>query len=268
MKRILTIILAFSFFGFLSCTKERLVIKETELEFDENSEEYQTYQAERAMQYIRTFRFEKLGDVLDKINDPTVKKSLQDSLSRYRYLAANEALYYLTKNNDTLFFMPPINGTQIGTNFLGNDNRLVNDKGVIHGFKNFPETETLHFYNNLASGVEGLEFLPNLKILRWVINPDDVIRKYPGEDFEYVPVRADLSRNAELKEIAVSGIELGNFIYPDHELELFSNGGIFATAGGNRIPTGSLDGLWAKTISEGGDSYPDFKMKNSRTDSL
>lgn len=268
MKRILTIILAFSFFGFLSCTKERLVIKETELEFDENSEEYQTYQAERAMQYIRTFRFEKLGDVLDKINDPTVKKSLQDSLSRYRYLAANEALYYLTKNNDTLFFMPPINGTQIGTNFLGNDNRLVNDKGVIHGFKNFPETETLHFYNNLASGVEGLEFLPNLKILRWVINPDDVIRKYPGEDFEYVPVRADLSRNAELKEIAVSGIELGNFIYPDHELELFSNGGIFATAGGNRIPTGSLDGLWAKTISVGGDADPDFKMKNVRTDSL
>lgn len=268
MKRILIIILAFSLSGFLSCTKERLVIQEKELEFDENSEEYQIYQAERAMQYIRTFRFEKLGDVLDKINDPAVKKNLQDSLSKYRYLAANEALYYLTKSNDTLFFMPPINGTQIGTNFLGNDNRLINDKGVIHGFKNFPETETLHFYNNLASGVTELEFLPNLKTFRWVVNPSDVIRKYPDEDYEYVPVRADLSRNPQLKEIAVSGIELGNFTYPDHELELFSNGGIFSTAGGNRIPTGGLDGLWAKTISVEGDADPDFKMKNVKTDSL
>lgn len=268
MKKILIGILTCSLFGFLSCTKERLVIREKELEFDENSEEYQTYQAERAMQYIRTFRFEKLGDVLDKINDPVEKKNLQDSLSRYRYVATNEALYYLTKEKDTLFFLPPINGTQIGTNFLGNDNRLVNDKGVIEGFKNFPETETLHFYNNLASGVNGLELLPKLKVFRWVVNPADVIRKYPGEDFEYVPVRADLSRNSQLKEIAVSGIELGNFTYPDHELDLFSNGGIFATAGGNRIPTGSLDGLWAKTISVGGDADPDFKIKNVKTDSL
>ena len=72
MKKTITFLFLLSLLGTWSCTKERLVIQDRELQFDENSPEYQIYQAERGMQYIRTFRFEKLGDVSDKINDESV----------------------------------------------------------------------------------------------------------------------------------------------------------------------------------------------------
>lgn len=275
MNKIELFILVFSFLIVWSCTEERLVIVDKELEFDENSAEYQTYQAERAMEYIRMFRFEKLGDVFDKLNDPAVKKNLQDSLRKYRSIAENNALYVVSPENDTLFFIPPANDNPtlgdevwLGTNFLAPYTKMPNSRGVLHGFKNYPATTLFHFYNNLATGVKGLEHLPELKLFRWVVNPADVANAFPDEDYEYVPLQVDLSGNHKLEEIALSGIELGNIIYPDHQLELFSNGGIFSTVGGNKIPSGSLDGLRSKIISVGGDADLDFKISNVKADSV
>lgn len=274
MKKTITFLFLLSLLGTWSCTKERLVIQDRELQFDENSPEYQIYQAERGMQYIRTFRFEKLGDVLDKINDESVKKNLQDSLRKYRYIAETEALYYATEDKDTLYFMVPENNNPtlgdevwLGTNFLSADIRLVNSKGNIHGFKNFSKTTIFHFYNNRATGLKELEDLPEMKIFRWLVNPADIVKYFPDEEFQYVPLQADLSGNHQLEDIEVGGIELGRIIFPDHQLKSFSNSGLYST-GGNKFPTGSLDGLWAKKISIGGEADQDFRLTNVRADQL
>ncbi|MGO1669578.1 MAG: hypothetical protein ACTHYC_01970 [Sphingobacterium sp.] len=275
MKKTITFLFLLSLLGTWSCTKERLVIQDRELQFDENSPEYQVYQAERAMQYIRTFRFEKLGDVLSKINDEGVKENLQDSLRKYRHIAETEALYYAAKDIDTLYFRPDVvvydpsyrEGARLGGHFTLPSTTLVNSRGIIHGFKNFPNTTEFHFYNNRATGLKGLEDLPEMKIFRWLINPSDIVKSFPDEEFEYVPLQADLSGNSHLEEIAVGGIELGRIIFPDHQLESFSNGGIYS-AGGNKFPTGSLNGLWAKNISIGGEADQDFRLVNVRADQL
>ena len=98
MKKTITFLFLLSLLGTWSCTKERLVIQDRELQFDENSREIPDLSGQSgACSTFVTFRFEKLGDVLDKINDESVKKNLQDSLRKYRYIAETEALYYATE---------------------------------------------------------------------------------------------------------------------------------------------------------------------------
>ncbi|MBD1431368.1 hypothetical protein H8B06_00900 [Sphingobacterium sp. DN00404] len=275
MNKISIFLLTISFLAVLSCTKERLIIQENELEFDENSSEYQTYQAERAMEYIRMFRFEKLGDIFNKLNDPAVLKNLQDSLHKYRGIAETQALYVVTPGNDSLFFIPPENNSNptlgdevwLGTNFLANYTKMPNARGVVQGFKNYPKTTLFYFYNHLGTGIKGLEEMPDMKRFTWGVSPTDFARAYPDQEFEYVPLQADLSGSHKLEEILIFGIQLGNITYPQHKLKSFSNSNN-GLGGGLKMPSGSLDGLWVEKMVVGGEADPDFTMAGTKTDNL
>ena len=98
-----------------------------------------------------------------------------------------------------------------------------------------------------------------MKIFRWLVNPADIVKYFPDQEIQYVPLQADLLGNHQLENSTRSGgIELGRIIFPDHQLKSFSNSGLYST-GGNKFPTGSLDGLWAKKISIGGEADQDFQ---------
>lgn len=268
MKRIITFTFVLSCL-FFSCTKERLVIVEKELQFDENSYEYQVYQAERAMQYIRTYRFEKLGDVLNKINDEVLKKSLQDSLKVYRQVAENNALFFVKDKKDTLFYFPAPNNNPtykdevvLGGSFrIGANLTMEDSRGVLNGLKNFPKTTMFRFYNTLATGIEGMELLPDLKKFEWVLEQYTFENEFPDTKFEPVPLKVNLSKNHKLEEIILSNIELGNIEYPVHQMNKIRAGGL--------VKSGNLDGLWAKHadifgLEHGGD----FVIKDSKIDEL
>ena len=257
-----------------SCVKEQLVIVDKELEFDENSPEYQAYQAERAMTYIRTYRFEKIGNVLEKITDSGIRKNLLDSLSKYRGIAETKAFFIVKENKDTLFFFPPVNnnptlqdevvlGAHFRSGVMGPEMEMKDSKGIVDGLKNFPKTTYFRFYNTLATEIKGLEQLSELKKFEWVLVQADIETELPEENFKPIPLRADFSKNPKLEEMIVSNIELGHITYPDHQLKKITQTGA--------IRSGNIDGLWAKEASIY--SYiwadgPEFAIRNSKIDKL
>lgn len=165
MKKILFIVLCVAGITMYSCTKEELVIIDEELVLEENSPEFQTYLAERAMGFIRMYRFEKLGNVLDKIEDTALKTNLLDSLRKYKTEAVNGGLFFVTPQNDSLFFMvphaqSPAERTSLGMLFNTSPN-IINAKGVLQGFKNFPKVQYFSGTNSLATGLKDLEYMPD-----------------------------------------------------------------------------------------------------------
>lgn len=257
-----------------SCVKEQLVIVDKELEFDENSTEYQAYQAERAMTYIRTYRFEKLGNVLEKITNSTIRKNLLDSLHKYREIAETKAFFIIQENNDSLFFFPPVNnnpslqdevvlGAHFRSGYMGAGVEMKDSRGIIDGLKNFPKTTYFRFYNTLSTEIKGLEQLRDLKKFEWVLVQADIEAEVPEEDFKPIALRADFSKNPKLEEMIVSNIELGHITYPTHQLKKFTQTGA--------LNSGSIDGLWAKEASVYSYTWtdgPEFTVKNSTIEQL
>src|SRR5690606_22943195 len=144
MKKIFTVgiisLLALS--SFQACTKEELITINDPLELDENSVQFQQYMEERAVQLIKKYRFDQLGNTIDRIKDPVVRERVIALLTEYRDRAFNEALYYAKPNGDTIFFFPPNIDNRFETKRLLISNlyqkAVVNEIGVLHGFKNFP----------------------------------------------------------------------------------------------------------------------------------
>lgn len=196
MKKILFIVLCVAGITMYSCTKEELVIIDEELVLEENSPEFQTYLAERAMGFIRMYRFEKLGNVLDKIEDTALKTNLLDCLRKYKTEAENGGLFFVTPQNDSLFFMvphaqSPAERTSLGMLFNTSPN-IINAKGVLQGFKNFPKVQYFSGTNSLATGLKDLEYMPDMKEFGWIFYPADFTQLYPEGELP-VTLAADFS---------------------------------------------------------------------------
>ena len=216
MKKIFTIgiisLLALS--SFQACTKEELVTINNPLELDENSIQYQQYMEERAIQLIKEYRFDRLGNTIDRIKDPVARERVLALLAEYRNRAFNEALYYAKPNKDTIFFFPPNIDSRLEAKRLYISNlyqkAVVNEIGVLHGFKNFPNVETVDIGNSLATGIKDLNGLPELKTFNWTFEPYYFREFYPDVELAPRPLDFDFSQNHKLETVNISYVDLNN----------------------------------------------------------
>ncbi|HMR18238.1 MAG TPA: hypothetical protein PKA53_02965 [Sphingobacterium sp.] len=216
-----------------ACTKEELVVIDREIELDENSLEYQDYLVERAIGFIKMYRFEKLKGVRDRIVDPEKKKEVDALYTEYRTIAENNGLYFVTAEKDTLFFLPahetkPSERTGLGLVF-NNAPNMVNSKGALYGFKNFPKVEILSFRYPLTSELHDLEYMPNLKQFGWELVPRDFEERYPNEEFAPTKLKADFSKNSKLETMVLIYASMAELKFPPHKLKQVElrTGGIF-----------------------------------------
>ena len=239
---------------FQGCTKEKLVTVNEPLELDENSPQYQRYMAERAINFIKLYRFDKLGNTIDRITDPDIKAEVMALYNEYRKRASEEALYFVTPGNDTLYFIPSITGrpadqTGLSINFvpttfdLQNQRNIINSRGILQGFKIFPNVENVGFLNSLATGLKDLEFMPKLQTFNWEIMTGIMEAAYPDEDV-ITPTKldADFSKNNNLETLSLNYIDIADMKFPTNKVKTFTlTYGIFNS-------NESLDGLAANDV--------------------
>ncbi|MBX3255425.1 MAG: hypothetical protein KF862_14885 [Chitinophagaceae bacterium] len=231
MKKILKIITAtiLGLLLFTACKKEELVVVNEPLELDENSPKYQEYMIERAINLIELFRFDKLGNTIDRIKDPAKKAEILAMLDEYRTRAKNEAWYYVTPENDTLYFFPPVEGSRLEAknshiNFTPLfiqfpwQKQIVNVRGMLHGMGIFPNLEQFGVGNCLATGVKDMDQLPELKLFSWTFMIEFLQYFYPDLVFETIPLQVDLSKNSKLERIDVDHIDISDIQFPGHKL--------------------------------------------------
>lgn len=229
------------FLGMVSCTKEELRINNNELVLNENSPEYQVYLAERAMQFIRSYRFYEMGNTLDKITDPAVKKNLTDSLTKYRSIAADNAIYFINEKNDSIFVFlgleNPLERTAAGASFFSSQYMIYpNVDAPLYGFDRFPKLEYIGCSDGLATGLEGLDKLPELKNVSLLRDPDLFRTRYPTREFEFIPIKMDLSKNLKLEKLWLRNYDISNIIFPDNKVDLLElEGGLIPSEGLNHI---------------------------------
>ncbi len=255
-----------------SCKKEELVITEVPLELDENTEEYQQYIAERALEFIKTYRLEKVDSLIKKLTNEKEKKRITDSFIVYKQRAISDAFYFVTDKNDSLFFLHPgIKNekelTNLIMNFVGQppfSGSLFNTKGVLHGFRRFPELIELTIENSLGTGIEELEYADDLQTFTWSVDRGVMEQQFPQQAFEYVALKADFSKNTKLQSLRFRNISDRNLIFPDHQLNavVFEQSDINATNNLNTLKTKTLQLLSDKASS------PGFVLKNDQIENL
>jgi len=268
----ITVILGLSLFT--ACKKEELVVVNEPLELDENSPQYQEYMVERAINLIELFRFDKLGNTIDRIKDPAKKAGILAMLDEYRTRARNEAWYYVTPENDTLYFFPPVEGSRLeAKNSLINftpifiqfpwQKQIVNVKGILHGMGIFPNLEEFGAINCLATGVKDVDQMPNLKSFSWAFMADYLPYFYPDLVLEPFPFEADFSKNSKLESLILEYADISKLKFPATKLKTFSLGtGIINE-------NDALDGLSANNVGLAAVSAKsDMILKAKNIDSL
>ncbi|HMR19067.1 MAG TPA: hypothetical protein PKA53_07190 [Sphingobacterium sp.] len=204
--------------AFQACTKQELITVNEPIELDENSIQYQQYMVERATQLIKEYRFDRLGNTIDRIKDPAAREKVLALLTEYRDRAFNEALYYAKPNGDTIFFFPPGIDSRFEAKRLYISNlyqkAVVNEIGVLHGFKNFPNVETVDIGNSLATGIKDLDGMPELKTFNWTFNAYYFAQFYPEVELAPVPLEFDFSQNNKLEGVNIGYVDMANLKFP------------------------------------------------------
>lgn len=269
MKTILTVAVAglWILIAFQACTKQELITVNEPLKLNENSVQYQQYMEERATELIKKYRFDQLGNTIDRIKDPAAKERILALLTEYRDRAFNEALYYAKPNGDTIFFFPPgIDDRKEAKRLLiGNpyQKALVNEIGVLHGLKNFPKVETLDIGNSLATGIKDLDGLPELKNFNWTFVPYYFGEFYPDVELAPVPLALDFSQNNKLEGVNIQYVDMANLKFPATKIK----GVNLEDAIVNRSE--EINGITAGIIGIRGDSETkNLVLTSKATDSL
>ncbi|MEA4917394.1 hypothetical protein [Proteiniphilum sp.] len=253
MKKISIILTVAGLLLFHSCNKEELVTINEPLELDENSRRYQEYLAERAINFIQLYRFDKLGDLMDRIIDPQIKAKVEAIYKEYRTRAENDAWYFVTPANDTLYFLPSVakDAVQARINFepsfwdLQNQRNIINAEGVLHGFKNNPKIQSFSMLNSLATGLKGLEGMPDMTLFDWDIQTHVMIERYPDRELSPVKLQADFSKNSKLEVIQLQFVDITEMIFPSHKLAQW-----FSVSNG--VINSNLNNVSADKIGAGG----------------
>lgn len=225
MKRMIILLYIGCFLCMISCTKEELRVNNIELDLKENSPEYQVYLAERAMQFIRSYSFYQLGNILDKIEDAAVKKNLTDSLQKYRKQAADNALFFIDDKKDSIFVWiggeDPLERTGANASFFASQGVILpNVDAPLYGFDKFPKLQGIGLNDCLATGLEGLDKLPELKSVALLRDPNLFRTRYPTREFEFIPIKMDLSKNKKLELLYLQNYDIANIIFPDNKVKL------------------------------------------------
>ncbi len=253
--------------GFQACTKQELITVNEPVELDENSIQYQQYMVERATELIKAYRFDQLGNTIDRIKDPTERQKVLALLTEYRDRAFNEALYYATPSGDTIFFFPPGIDSRLEAKRLYISNlyqkAVVNEIGVLHGFKNFPAVETVDMGNSLATGIKDLNGLPELKTFNWTFVPYYFGEFYPDVELAPVPLEFDFSENKKLEKINIHYVDLVNLKFPKNKIPAVNFGSAIVNS------ADEIDRIAANSINITGTSTEEgLALKSKNIDSL
>ena len=253
--------------GFQACTKQELITVNEPVELDENSIQYQQYMVERATELIKAYRFDQLGNTIDRIKDPTERQKVLALLTEYRDRAFNEALYYATPSGDTIFFFPPGIDSRLEAKRLYISNlyqkAVVNEIGVLHGFKNFPAVETVDMGNSLATGIKDLNGLPELKTFNWTFVPYYFGEFYPDVELAPVPLEFDFSENKKLEKINIHYVDLVNLKFPENKIPAVNFGSAIVNS------ADEIDRIAANSINITGTSTEEgLALKSKNIDSL
>lgn len=253
--------------GFQACTKQELITVNEPVELDENSIQYQQYMVERATELIKAYRFDQLGNTIDRIKDPAERQKVLALLTEYRDRAFNEALYYATPSGDTIFFFPPGIDSRLEAKRLYISNlyqkAVVNEIGVLHGFKNFPAVETVDMGNSLATGIKDLNGLPELKTFNWTFVPYYFGEFYPDVELAPVPLEFDFSENKKLEKINIHYVDLVNLKFPENKIPAVNFGSAIVNS------ADEIDRIAANSINITGTSTEEgLALKSKNIDSL
>ena len=145
----------------LSCTREELTIVDKPVTINENSPSFQSYLEERAISFVKIYRFDKVKEILDRITDPTTKENIMSVYNEYKSKADREALFYVNAANDTLFFLVPSEtepdpSTRTWLYLINERANIPKTKGILSGFKKFPKLQTFIISYALAEEVQEL----------------------------------------------------------------------------------------------------------------
>lgn len=254
----------------LSCTREELNVVDKPVTINENSPSFQSYLEERAISFIKIYRFDKVKEILDRITDQTIKENIMSVYNEYKSKADREALFYVNAANDTLFFLVPSEtepdpSTRTWLYLINEKANIPKTKGILSGFSKFPKLQTFIISYALAEEVHELEYLPDLERFDWSQNEDFFKRHFPNEQYGPVQLVADFSENNKLKTITLKDMDIENLTFPDSEIDLFKLEGLISRYNSNDV----LHSLKAKEVEINGKSARNpFVLKNEGIQSL
>lgn len=210
------------------CTRQELDVVSLKPEFNEQSKEYQQYLFERAVTYVKAYRFREVGEVKERITDEGLRAMIDSVYRVYRHMAATEALYYARPEGDTLFFVIPsdMQPDRLKRTYMYIDPSLSwsgpqpVSRGILAGFSNYPALENLTA-KTFADEYRELDRLPHLEELALGIGDAALFEAAnPGQKAPLtLSVTADLSANHNLKKLTVTDIDIDGFTFPDHSID-------------------------------------------------
>lgn len=206
---------------FSSCNKdEEIKIVNREINIKENSKDYQKYLSERAISYVKLYRFEKAVELLNKIEDKEIIAEVKASILKYKKVAIKEAYYFVNKNNDTLYYrvvntsdVPTNKLKQIHLDFTENKAHIINSEGQFYGFKNYALLEDVSMFCCLATKLPDLHRLNNLKTFSWLMLKEyyDMVLH---TKFTPSALEIDFNKMVKLEDIKIQNADFKNIKFP------------------------------------------------------
>lgn len=255
--------------GVSSCTKEELLVEDQPIPINENSPSYQSYLAERAISFIKIYRFDQVKSILDRITEESIKDEIMVTYNEYKTRADNEALYYVNLESDTLFFIVPSDTEpdRLTRTWMYLNNEKANipkTKGVLSGLKKFPKLQTFIADYTLVDEIHELNYLQDLERFDWSRKDEFYKQYFPNEGYAPVKLVADFSKNHRLKNINLVDVDIEKIIFPETEIDVLKLEGLNSRYNSNDV----LNTVKAKTVTLEGESSRDkfeFKGKGIKT---
>lgn len=255
--------------GVSSCTKEELLVEDQPIPINENSPSYQSYLAERAISFIKIYRFDQVKSILERISEESIKSEIMLTYKEYKTRADNEALYYVNQKNDTLFFIVPSETepdrlTRTWMYLINEKTNIPKTKGVLSGLRKFPKLQTFIADHTLVDEVHELSYLQDLIRFDWSQNEEFYKQYFPNEAYTPVKLVADFSKNHNLKNIRFVDVDIEKIVFPETEIDELKLEGLNSRYNSNDV----LNTLKAKSATLEGESSRDkfeFKGKGIRS---
>lgn len=263
MKKYKILLLTVILLGISSCTKEELLVVDQPIPVNEDSPSYQGYLAERAISFIKIYRFDQVKSILDRITEKSIKDGIMVTYNEYKTRADNEALYYVNPTNDTLYFVVPseTEPDRLTRTWMYLNNEKANipkTKGVLSGLKKFSKLQTFIADYTLVDEIHELSYLQDLERFDWSRNEEFHKQYFPNESYTPVKLVVDFSKNHRLKAINLVDVDIEKMVFPETEIEELKLEGVNSRYNTNDV----LNTLKAKSVSiEGQSSRNKFEFK-------
>lgn len=261
-----TIIYLTVFLLLISCTKQELVVVDQPITIDGKSDESQAFLKERALEFIKMYRFEKVPEVFEQITSQDIIDDLKKSWAFYLAKAKEEAFVLVTEANDTLYYKHigtenPSAVTNLSIDYSARPAHQPNAKGRFYGFERYPNLTTVTLTNSMATEFADFSQTPKLRQFTWTTLKVNFEYWYPNEEFVVPAPKIDFSTNTALTNLTFSTADLSNITFPSHKVTL-------VRINSSKVPDRELNRISAVsfTIDRCETENPDLVLTNKNID--